>query len=199
MWRSGRRTRNRDFNASKEGAFRRARPSGIGLAIVVLAAAHGTASVAFSAGITDGGWTTYRNARHGYMIAYPTNAFAEPPENETEDGRVVVSKSGSARLLVGAFDNSEMTSLADYRAYVLERNYAGATIDYAPVRNTWFVLSGTRDGTMFYERVSFTCGGRLINSWALLYPAAERKTWDRIVERVARTYTTGSGRDGDCQ
>jgi hypothetical protein len=172
------------------------------LAVLALAATAGpavAAVTAMAAGVMDGGWTTYRNARHGYMIAYPTNAFAEPPENETEDGRVVVSKSGSARLLVGAFENSDNTSLADYRAYVLERNYAGATIDYAPVRGSWFVLSGTRDGTMFYERVSFTCGGRLINSWALLYPVAERKTWDRIVERVARTYTSGSGRDGECR
>jgi hypothetical protein len=38
------------------------------------------------------------------------------------------------------------------------------------VRDTWFVLSGTRDGTIFYERVTFTCGGKLINSWAMLYP-----------------------------
>ena len=29
---------------------------------------------------------------------------------------------------------------------------------------------------MFYERVTFTCGGRLINSWAMLYPTEERPT-----------------------
>ena len=53
---------------------------------------------------------------------------------------------------------------------------------------SWFVLSGTRDGTMFYERVTFTCGGRRINSWAMLYPVAERRLYDRIVEQVARSY-----------
>jgi hypothetical protein len=44
---------------------------------------------------------------------------------------------------------------------------------------------------MFYERVTFTCGGRLINSWAILYPAGERRVYDRILEKVARSYRPG--------
>ena len=83
-----------------------------------------------------------------------------------------------------------------YRAFVLQQSYPGADIDYAPVRDTWFVLSGTRDGMMFYERVTFTCGGRLINSWAMLYPAAERQLYDRIVEHVARSYRAGTASCG---
>jgi hypothetical protein len=58
------------------------------------------------------------------------------------------------------------------------------------------VLSGTRDGVMFYERVTFTCGGRRINSWAMLYPAAERGLYDRIVEQVARSYRAGEANCG---
>jgi len=51
---------------------------------------------------------------------------------------------------------------------------------------------------MFYQRVSFTCGGRLINSWAMLYPAAERKMYDRVVEAVARSFMPGAGKTGTC-
>lgn len=166
---------------------------------VVVAALLGMPSSVMSAGAMSGDWTTYRNARHGFTIAYPTARFAEDPASESEDGRMLVSKDGAARLLVGAFENAESSSLADYRAYLIENNYAGAQIDYAPVRAKWFVLSGTRDGTMFYERVSFTCGGRLINSWALLYPADQRRTWDAVLERIARTYSAGAGRDGACE
>lgn len=153
---------------------------------------------ALSAGPSSTDWTTYRNARHGFSIAFPTNSFADEPANENEEGRLMVSKDGNARLLVGAFENADATTMAAYRAYLLEQNYPGAEIDYAPVRDKWFVLSGTRDGTMFYERVSFTCGGKLINSWALLYPSAERRQWDRVVERIARTYSPGAGRTGTC-
>lgn len=143
-------------------------------------------------------WTTYHNARHGFSIAYPRARFSDEPANESEDGRLVLSRDGKAQLLVGAFVNDGGTTLAAYRAYLLENNYRGATLDYAPVRAKWFVLSGTRDGTMFYERVSFMCGGQLINSWALLYPVEARRIWDPVVERVARTYSPGAGRDGEC-
>jgi hypothetical protein len=108
---------------------------------------------------------------------------------------VWVSHDGNAKLLAGALENADGMSLTEYRAFLLKQSYAGAEVDYAPLRDTWFVLSGTRDGTIFYERVTFTCGGKLINSWAMLYPAAERQVYDRILEKVARTYRAG---ERDC-
>ena len=148
---------------------------------------------------TAGDWTSYRNARYGFMIAYPSALFVANPEKESADGRAIVSIDGRARLLVGAFENSDQTRLSDYRAFLLKESYADADIDYAPVRDKWFVLSGTRDGNMFYERVTFTCGGRLINSWAMVYPSAERHTYDRVVERVAKSYAAGAGAKGNCE
>jgi hypothetical protein len=138
---------------------------------------------------------TYVNKRFGFTLSYPAASF-KPQEPLSEDGRVWVSPDGNARLLAGALANAEGMSLADYRAFLLKESYAGAAIDYAPMRNTWFVLSGTRDGTTFYERVTFTCGGKLINSWAMLYPEAEKRRYDRIVERVARSYRAGESNCG---
>jgi hypothetical protein len=133
------------------------------------------------------GIATYRNERHGFSLNYPAGTFAPQPPAADGEGRVFVSRDGNARLLAGALPNADGVNLRDYRALVLQQSYQGADIDYAPLGATWFVLSGTRDGVMFYERVTFTCGGRLINSWAMLYPAAERRIWDRIVEQVARS------------
>ena len=133
---------------------------------------------------------TYLNKRYGFTLSYPTAHF-RPQEPLSEDGRVWVSRDGNARLLAGALPNADGMTLEEYRKIVIERSYPGASIDYAPMRDTWFVLSGTRDGTMFYERVTFTCDGRVINSWAMLYPQGERKVYDRIVERVARSYRAG--------
>jgi hypothetical protein len=148
---------------------------------------------ALAAGAQD--FATYRNERHGFSLSYPAGAFAQGPA-QSADGDVFVSRDGSARLLAGALPNDGGLGLRDYRAFVLQQSYPGADIDYAPVRDTWFVLSGTRDGMMFYERVTFTCGGRLINSWAMLYPAADRQLYDRIVEQVARTYRPGTASCG---
>jgi hypothetical protein len=63
------------------------------------------------------------------------------------------------------------------------------------MRGRWFVISGTIGDREFYERVSFTCGGRLINSWAMIYPYAERDFYNRVVEAVARSYSPGR----DCE
>jgi hypothetical protein len=139
---------------------------------------------------------TYRNERHGFSLSYPAGIFVAEPPPANNDGRVFISRDGSARLLAGALANADGINLRDYRALVLQRSYQGAAIDYAPVAGTWFVLSGVRDGTMFYERVTFTCGGRLIHSWALLYPAADRRTYDRIVEQIARSYHPGEASCG---
>src|SRR5262245_50202637 len=134
---------------------------------------------------------TYINKRYGFTLSYPTARF-QPHEPLKEEGRVWVSHDGNAKLLAGALANADSMSLGEYRQFLLKESYAGAEVDYAPIRDNWFVLSGTRDGTMFYERVTFTCGGRRINSWAMLYPAAERTVYDRIVEKVARTYRAGA-------
>jgi hypothetical protein len=167
------------------------------LAAICCAAVLGAASAA-AVSERSGGWTSYRNAQHGFMIAWPSDVFPAEPARDSEDGQVLVSRDGAAKLMMAAFLNEQGVSLADYRRQLLEENYAGVEIDYAPVRDRWFVLSGVRDGVMFYERVTFTCGGKLINSWAMLYPAAERKRYDRIVEAVAKTYMPGAGRDGRC-
>jgi hypothetical protein len=143
-------------------------------------------------------WKTLQSDQFGFMIAYPSNVFAPDPTREQEGGHILVSRDGKAWLLVAAFENEGQASLRDYRNQLLEENYPGADLDYAPVKSSSFILSGTKGDTHFYYKVSFTCGGRLINSWALIYPLSERRFYDRVVEAVARTYTPGAGRTGEC-
>jgi len=143
-------------------------------------------------------WETIQNERYGFMIAYPGSVFVMPANAPSDDGQVLVSRDGAARLLVGAFANETAATLAEYREQLLSENYNGADLDYAPVKKRSFIISGTRGDIHFYERVSFTCGGQLINSWALLYPVAERHIYDPIVEAIAPTYSPGAGRSGQC-
>lgn len=164
-------------------------------AAMILAAA----SIELRAGPKLENWASVKNERHGFAIAYPVDVFEQKTEPATDEGRVLVSKDGKAKLLVGAFDNEDGSSLADYRQFLLDGQWAGALLDYAPVKQKWFVLSGTRNGEMFYERVSFTCGGKLINSWVMTYPVADRKLYDRVLEAIAKSYLPGAGRTGNCE
>jgi hypothetical protein len=144
-------------------------------------------------------WGAISDPRFGFQIAYPVDVLLPVDSPAGFEGRMLQSGDGRAKLLVATFANDQGLTLAQYRQFLLDGNYAGTAIDYAPVRRRWFVLSGERGDATFYERVTFSCGGRLINSWAMIYPTAEKRFYDRVVEAVARTYVAGAGPGGTCR
>ena len=176
--------------------IRRRMSLGIAGSTVVALLAVGSMAQALRAKLND--WTTVQSDEYGFMIAYPGNVFTPDVARSREGGHVLVSHDGRAKLLVATFENESNASLEEYRQQLIIENYPDAELDFTPVRKKWFVLSGTQGETHFYYRVSFTCGGRYINSWALSYPLAERKFYDSVVEAVARTYSPGAGRTGEC-
>lgn len=177
------------------GALFRCSPAA---ALIASAALMMLPSAAAANRVKLGQWETITNARYGFMIAYPGTVFTPRTAAPGTEGHVLVSRDGNAKLLVGAFENDTSATLMEYRAQLLAENYSGADLDYTPVKKRSFIVSGTQGEMHFYERVNFTCGGRLINSWALLYPVSERHIYDRIVEAIARTYTPGAGASGRC-
>jgi hypothetical protein len=188
------RRENRHGNAGHR--CRRLGSAALGLLLALVASMASTGAEARR--VRLGPWETVHGDRYGFMIAYPASVFTPRDAVPREEGQVLVSRDGGARLLIGTFTNEAEATLEEYREQLLTENYDGADLDYAPVRKRWFVLSGTRGDMHFYERVSLTCGGRLINSWALLYPVSERHIYDPIVEAVAPTYSPGAGRTGQC-
>ena len=61
-------------------------------------------------------------------------------------------------------------------------------ITYQPRGRSWFVLSGYRGDQIYYEKVMFSCGGRVVNILAIAYPTSERGHFDRVVERMEDTF-----------
>jgi len=133
----------------------------------------------------------YRNERHGFVFGYPVDRFLPLPVSN-EDSRQFVSKDGNARILVCTLPNFDGKSLREYRTFLLKEGFAGADVTYAPLRDSWFVLSGTRNGAIFYQRVNFVCGGRAINSWLVQFPAAENPVYAPIVEQMHKAYRLGA-------
>lgn len=148
-------------------------------------------------------WTLYRNTKYGFALAYPSSVLVPDPTVTTPAGHLFRSTDGRVALLVGAIANDSADTIESYRQYLLSDTYPNARLDYAPLRRDWFVLSGTRPGRngdeVFYERVTFACGGRVIYGWQLTYPASERAYYDRVVEGIHRSYRAGRGEDGSCR
>ena len=61
--------------------------------------------VANGRGLTDLGWTTYNNPRFGGMLRYPSEVFTSRRASGARDGALFATSDGSAKLLVGAFEN----------------------------------------------------------------------------------------------
>jgi len=137
-------------------------------------------------------WQPYRNERFGLSLSYPADVFQIERTSEAGDGVVFVARGVDARLLVGALPNSDRQTPASYQEFIARRSYADYQIHYRPRGSNWFVLSGEGNGKIFYEKVMFSCGGRLINSFALMYPADQRHIFDPIVERVEDTFRPGT-------
>lgn len=142
-------------------------------------------------------WATYRDARFRFALEYPGDVFA-PDAARPNDAKGFLSRDGRARLLISAAPNTSGMTLAKRRRSLMEDTYKDATFDYSPQRSTWFVLSGTLGTEMFYERVTFSCDGRALHGWKLVYPLSERTFYDRIVEEVHRRYRHGNGPGGRC-
>ena len=143
----------------------------------------------------------------GTLVLTPTAVFVATKDDPTaivakhtkhRSGITLASRDGRAWLMAGAFANTGQVSSDDYRARVLAKNYADARITYQRSEDGWFLVSGFRGKDIFYDRVNFTCGGRVITVWGLFYPAAERQTYDRIVESLAQNFKPGESRE-HCQ
>jgi hypothetical protein len=136
-------------------------------------------------------WVPYVNERFGFSFRYPANLFEPERRSEAGDGEVFAGIRGRGRLLVGALRNNDGHSVGSYMNMIRQQSYAGYNVDYAPRGATWFVLSGENDRDVFYEKVIFSCSGRLINSFALIYPIESKREFDPIVEGIEKTFRPG--------
>lgn len=132
-------------------------------------------------------FTTYHNARFGYSVDVPQHFVkGEAPANN--DGRTFTSPHDKGMIAVfGSFNALETTAarLKEEKAgeYVKE----GAVLDYRAGKGHWFVLSGSRGGEIFYEKVVFSEDRETILTVLLRYPSSQKARYDPIVTRAART------------
>jgi hypothetical protein len=137
-------------------------------------------------------WEGYRNEAFGYSINYPADIFRLSEESQSNNSASFEGNDG-ARLKLYAAVNDEGMSLREYRQTLLTKFSGYDNIDYGPIGQTWFVLSGTRNDMVYYQKIIFSCGGNVINAMAMEYPAAQKRAFDAIVTGLEKTFKPGSG------
>ncbi len=163
------------------------------------ASPRGGATAGASQGRRKGSsWATYQNTRFSFALKYPVDVFAFDTGPANDNVRILVSRDGDAVLRIFAAENIAGTKLAQYRRSLIEKRYAGAVFDHTQQRKSWFVLSGTHGDKAFYERVTFSCDGRSIHGWQMIFPLSERTLYDLVADEVHRNYTHTSGPGARC-
>jgi hypothetical protein len=126
-------------------------------------------------------WATYTNVRFAFAVDYPRDIFQSYTEADNSDGATF--KTNAPGVELRAYGSYNIGSKSP-RAYVTGY-YAGKTLSYSSVKRDSYVVSGTKDGVIFYDRCNFT-GDRVL-CVNLVYPAAQKDKWDKIIARVSRS------------
>ena len=143
-------------------------------------------------------WASYRNARFGFSLRYPADIFVPEPAQSDDLVTRFRSRDGRATLQIVATSNVAGRTLAQYRTALIQERYRQAQFDYAPQRDTWFVLSGVAGDDIFYERVTFACDRRSFHGWTLVFPSSERALYEPTIEEMHRNYRHSNGPGARC-
>ena len=141
---------------------------------------------------TNTGWVEHRNDKYGFSLEYPGDIFKLERTTETGDGHAFVSEDGKARLLVGALKNTSGFTTASYQNHIAQQSYGKFKVSYRPIGKCWFALSGEGNDQIFYEKVIFSCSGRMITSFAMIYALERRDEFDPLVERIEESFRAGA-------
>ena len=144
-------------------------------------------SLAVVAAEAESSFQTYRNARFGYSVEVPSDfRRGEAPVNN--DGRVFYDQLSEEILSVFGMYNALEASPESYAAE-READWKGlnGNVTYRAMRKGWFVLSGTVDGEIFYERVLFSDDRETIATLLVRYPELEKERFGAFVTRASRS------------
>lgn len=136
-------------------------------------------------------WLVYQNDRYGTTIDYPDQFKAAPPP-DADDGRTFTSADGAVFSVYASYNALDF-DLAQYEDFTLKNLGPGHVVTYKARGSNWFVISGTKGGSIFYERHLLSHGAQMTEGFSISYPAAAKQAYGPIVARMARSFRPGKG------
>jgi hypothetical protein len=135
-------------------------------------------------------WTSQRDPQLGFSFSYPETMFSQL-QGERPSFHYFASPHSDAKFLVGAWVNRDGTTPEGFKRWLVANAGGYDEVTYRPGGRSWFVLSGYRGDQIYYEKVMFSCGGRVANVYAMSYPAAQRARYGSVVERMEDNFHPG--------
>ena len=132
-------------------------------------------------------WQTFLIPEFGTTVEYPAGIFSVPDgKAEKGIGQRFSSVDGRSLLTIYTRENE----VGDIPASYLKNNLrvGRSALDGERVTRSFFAISSTRQGLIFYSRCNFsTDAGGAIHCLDLVYPQAEKRAWDGVVTRISQS------------
>jgi hypothetical protein len=143
--------------------------------------------VAFPASAQELAWRVYDDAAHGCELDYPGAIFAADTVKPDEPRRFSSSDENIYFRVLGTENTAGWTPAEIKRKY-LGSNMPGDIV-YERTKNEFLVLSGYRDGNIFYTKVVVSGDRRVACILDITYPRAMKQRFDEIVTRMSRSFS----------
>lgn len=140
---------------------------------------------------TAGTYDTYCNARFGYCIEYPHGLLLPQPEAPNGDGRIFTDRNGTEILRVFGrinmdADGNPVSLTRQFQLDLQEAEKNGDSITYRKLGDTFFVISGYRQGAIFYRKTIARDDAFAYAS--MRYPATAKATYDPVSANISRSF-----------
>lgn len=134
-------------------------------------------------------YSTYTNNRYAYQIEYPLGLLIPSKvEDASNSGEIFYSKNKEVEMRVWGEYNALFKTWREECDFELKDLGAAAT--YTVLKPGWFVISGVKDGKIFYQKTLLRKLKEIdvFYTFTIEYPPAERAKFDAVVERIAKSF-----------
>jgi hypothetical protein len=131
-------------------------------------------------------WDDYRDSAYGCRLDYPRALFSADPPEPGEPQRFSASDDDIYFRVLGV-ENSSSWTPEDIKEKYLNANMPG-DVTYQRTKDDFLVLSGYRDGNIFYTKVAVSDNRRIACILDITYPPSLKQQFDGIVTRMSRSF-----------
>ena len=149
-------------------------------------AAAGAAAATDSSLPGPGGWTLYVNSRFGTRVTIPTEVFAPQAASADGDGRRFLASDAELEVFGWQREGNE-TPVTLQKRLLGMKGYDRVT--YTRTGGRWLVLSGFREGKIFYEK--YFLRPTTIQAFGVEFPPARKPVYAPLIERMENSFRAG--------
>lgn len=139
--------------------------------------------------------TTYCNRRYSYCITYPDQVLKPEPEAPNGDGRIFNNPEGGEFLRVFGRTNPDPDAgdinlkkeiAEEIVQFLKDSSHTHAAVTYSKVGKDFYVFSGKKEGTVYYQKAIRKGEGIAIAVFR--YDEKQKAEYDVIVTTMAKSF-----------